>query len=288
MALLTRRSALAMLGALPVIPALAAEQPRTVKFGLTAVVVREELAFFERWAAYLQRRVKHPIVFVQRRSYREIMDLLETGEVDFAWICGYPYVRERSRGSVELLAVPVFNGEMLYRSYVIVNKSSTLRSVADLRGHVFAYSDPDSNSGYLAPRSRLAAHGATPDAFFRLTFFTYSHVGTIEAVARQMADGGAVDSYVWEYLSRSNSPLTAQTRIVEELGPFGFPPLVARPQGDREDIDLMRATLLDMHDDPEGRDLLAALKLDRFSQGSPTLYDGIAEMAEQLALKGRL
>jgi phosphonate transport system substrate-binding protein len=287
MALLSRRGALALLGALTVVPALADEQPRTIKFGLTAVVVREELAFFERWAAYLQRRVKHPIVFVQRRSYHEIMDLLETGEVDFAWICGYPYVRERGRGTIDLLAVPVFDGQMRYKSYVIVHKDSHIKTIADLKGHVFAYSDPDSNSGYLAPRSRLAARAATPDTFFRLTFFTYSHVGTIEAVARQMADGGAVDSYVWEYLKRSNSPLTEQTRIIEEIGPFGFPPLVARSQGDRDVAERMRATLLDMHDDPEGQDLLSALKLERFSRGGPALFDGIAEMAEDLASRGR-
>src|SRR5450756_1071334 len=123
----------------------AADKP--IRFGLTAAVVRDNLDLYERWAAYLGRKVVRPVELVQRRTYREAMEMLETGEHDFAWICSFPYAKFRDSKVFGLMAVPVFEGEPLYRSYVIVHKLSSQRTLADLEGRVFAYSDPDSNSG---------------------------------------------------------------------------------------------------------------------------------------------
>lgn len=57
----------------------------------------------------------------------------------------------RQAADLQLLAVPLFEGKPLYRSYLIVLASDTVtRSILDLRGKVFAFSDPDSNSGWPA------------------------------------------------------------------------------------------------------------------------------------------
>lgn len=271
---LTRRAALALLGSAPFVGAAAAED-RPVQFGLTAVVVRENLRFFDRWRQYLERRIGRPVRFVQRRSYREIMDLLETGEIDFAWICGYPFVRRRDPEFLELMAVPVYHGEPRYQSYVIVHRDSPAASLADLAGKVFAYSDPDSNSGYLQPRLMLMNAGLSPDGFFRLTFFTYNHAETVEAVANRVAEGGAVESYVWEFLTRTNPALAGRTRVIARSDKFGFPPLVGRLGVDAELRRRMRAAVLGMHEDVDGRALLAELALDAFAAGDSGLFDGI-------------
>lgn len=263
-------------------PALA-EIQRPVRFGLTAVVVRENLPFFKRWSTYLEARIGRPVEFVLRRTYREIMHLLETGDLDFAWICGFPYARRREPEYLELLAVPVFQGLPLYRSYIIVHRDALAGGLDDLRGRVFAFSDPDSNSGYLVPRAMLMERRLPPDKFFRLTFFTYNHAETIEAVADKFADAGAVDSYVWEYVSHSNPGLAGRTRVVARSQLFGFPPLVARRTTDRVLLQRMAEALHRMHEEPDGRDLLAELEIDRLIPGDPTLYDGIRQMADRLS-----
>ncbi|WP_413208318.1 PhnD/SsuA/transferrin family substrate-binding protein [Rhodospirillum sp. A1_3_36] len=159
---LTRRAAMALGGALCATVtakrtfALSGAAPPVARFGLTSVVVKENLAFFSDWAAYLERRLGRPVVFVQRRSYHEVMELLERGDVQFAWICGYPYSRPRSPEYLDLLAVPLWNGAPLYQSYIIGRADGDMASLEDLRGRIFAYSDPDSNSGYLVPRQLLA------------------------------------------------------------------------------------------------------------------------------------
>jgi phosphonate transport system substrate-binding protein len=258
----------------------AAEAP--VRFGLTAVVVREDLQLYDRWSSYLRKQIGRPVQFVQARSYREIMGLLEAGGLDFAWICGYPFVQQRDPETLELVAVPVFEGEPLYRSYIIVHRDSSIASLADLKGRVFAFSDPDSNSGYLVPQAMLAQSGHRPESFFRLSFFTYSHAETIEAVAEGLAEGGAVDSYIWEYLHKNRPDLTKRTRVIVRSGTFGFPPLVARLGLAPELRNSMSKALTGMTEDAEGRQLLAAFALDRFGQFPGSLFDPIRQMADSL------
>jgi phosphonate transport system substrate-binding protein len=258
----------------------AAETP--VRFGLTAVVVREDLQLYDRWSSYLRKHIGRPVQFVQARSYREIMSLLDAGVLDFAWICGYPFVQQRDPETLELLAVPVFEGAPLYRSYIIVHRDSSIASLTDLKGRVFAFSDPDSNSGYLVPQAMLAQSGHRPESFFRLSFFTYSHAETIEAVAEGIAEGGAVDSYIWEYLHKNRPDLTEKTRIIMRSATFGFPPLVARLGLAPELHDSMSKALIGMTEDAEGRQLLAAFALDRFGQFPASLFDPIRQMADSL------
>ena len=73
--------------------------------------------------------------------------------------------------------------------------------MADLAGSIFAYADPYSNTGYLAPRYEIRQIGRDPASFFRKTFFTWSHRKVIVAVTEGLADGGSIDSFVWDTLS---------------------------------------------------------------------------------------
>lgn len=248
-----------------------------VRIGLTPVFL-DDPTFLRDWRAYLEVQIGRPVRFVQRRSYREIVELIRKGELDFAWLCGYPYVRHRQ--ALRLLALPLFNAKPLYRSYLIVPAGDgTTNSMRDLRGRVFAYSDPDSNSGYLYPVYALIRLGEQPDRFFARSFFTWAHRKVVEAVASGLAQGGAVDGYVWDTLAKHQRALTAQTRVVDRSPEFGFPPFVARRSAADELSALMQRALLGMAEDPGGRALLARLNLDGFTAGQEALFDGIAAMA---------
>lgn len=277
---LSRRSLLAaaLLGSL-VGQARANEDSPPFRIGLTPVFLDDQVSFLNDWRTYLERRLHRPVRFVQRGSYRGIVDLLKQGQLDFAWLCGYPFVRYRDQ--MKLLAVPLYQGKPLYRSYLIVPAVDTAtRSVLDLRGRVFAYSDPDSNSGFLFTQYSLRRLNETPADFFGRTFYTWGHRKVVEAVAVGLAQGGAVDGYVWDTLARSHPELTGKTRIVERSPEFGFPPFVARASVAAADFIAMRGVLARMRDDPEGAALLLRLHLDGFEAGSPALFDGVEAMVQ--------
>ena len=254
-----------------------------VRIGLSPVFLDDQLAFLTTWRAYLQERIARPIQFVQRRTYREIIDLLLAQKLEFAWICGYPYVKYRPE--LQLVAVPLSNGQPTYHSYLIVPAGDGgTRSILDLRGKVFAFSDPDSNSGFLYPNYALFQLAERPDAFFGKTFFTWAHRNTVEAIAAGLAHGGAVDSYVWETLKLLRPQLTARTRVATVSPAFGHTPFVARRGIARGESTALQRALIEMRASGDGAALLAKLNLDGFVPGGDSLYDGIARM--MVAIRG--
>jgi len=263
------------------LPLRAEDHPPPIRVGMTPAFLHDQHAMLAEWKVYLEKQLKRPVIFVQRDSYRETMDMIQKEALDFAWLCDYPYL---SLGNeVRLLSVASFKGKPAYQSYLIVPASDTSsQSITDLEGKVFAYADPHSNTGYVVPRFLLKQAGKDANRFFRRTFFTWSHHKAIQAVASGLAQGAAIDSYVWETLKRVNPALVARTRIVWKSPDYGFPPIVAHRSVASRDFDAFQAALFGMHNDPAGRVLLAKLDLDRFVAGSPRLYDGVTEMMRAL------
>lgn len=253
-----------------------------IRFGLTAVVVTENLRFLDQWSQYLEEKTGYKVEFVLRKSYREVMDLLVSQDLDFAWICGYPYIQPRQPESLQLLTVPVYRGKPLYHSYIIVPYNSPADHFDDLNGKVFAYSDPDSNSGFLYPQTLMIEQGLNPLSFFRQTFFTFNHAETVQAVSEQVADGGAVDSYIWEYLAIFQPELTKKTKIINKSPKFGFPPIVSRTGVNTRVVQLMKETLENMNREPTGKGLLDHLKLDGFGHFPDSLFNDIRAMADKV------
>lgn len=252
-----------------------------VRFGLTPVFLESDLALLRALSDHMQAALGTPVELVKRRTYQEVVGLLLAGQLDAAWICGFPYVRHADRLSV--LAVPVHRGRPLYQSYLIADASLRVRSLADLRGGTHAFSDPDSNSGCLTTRWLLAGQHQSPGAFFRATFFTYGHRNVVRAVSSGLAESGSVDGYVWETMAETEPMLTSTTDVVARSEWQGFPPVCCLT-GARQSTAVrgIEATLLNMADSATGSEILRALRLDGFVPGNPGLYDGIRAMSDDL------
>jgi phosphonate transport system substrate-binding protein len=257
--------------------ALPAWSSQPVRIGLTPVFLDDRAGFLGRFRTYLEAALARPVTFVQRRSYADIVEQLLNGSLTAAWLCGYPFVRYRS--VMQLIAVPVYQGNPTYRSYIISGPTALdAKRFADLRGKVFAYSDPLSNSGFLFTQDQLRTLAQRDGTFFRKSFFTFAHQNVVAAVAAGLADAGSVDGYVWDSLQALNPSLTANTRIVLKSGPFGFPPFVSSKRIERGLQEKVRAAFVDMNRSEPGRELLRDLRLDSFVPGQPALFDGVAAM----------
>jgi phosphonate transport system substrate-binding protein len=254
-----------------------AKMQRTIRFGLTPAFVHDQHALMGEWRRYLESRLEATVEFLPRNSYRETMDLLHQSRLDFAWLCDYPFLYLKDL--VRLLAVPLNRGRPHYRAYLLVHADNPKpQGMADLKGAAFAYSDPYSNTGYLVPRYQIQQLGENPQAFFRKTFFTWSHRKAVEAVASGMAEGASMDSYVWDTLTRIKPELTSRTRIIAASPEYGFPPFAAHRSVSAEDFAAMQRVLLDMPKDAAGRRILEQLGLDGFIPGERRLYDGVVAM----------
>jgi ABC-type phosphate/phosphonate transport system substrate-binding protein len=259
---------------------LRASQP--LRLGITPVFLDNDATILAALQQALSSSLGADVQFQQRRTYEEVTGLLLEGSVDAAWLCGYPYLQHRDR--MQIVAVPIWNGQPLYQSYLIAHENDPAETLEDLRHGVHAFSDPDSNSGFLVTASDLAQMGERPEGFFSRAIFTYGHRNVVRAVADGLVRSGSVDGYVWESLAVVEPELVTRTRIVTRSEWLGFPPFCAlADDGDDPHVQNLRDALIALQNTEAGRVALRALLLDGMTQGGPELFDGIARRMNSLA-----
>ena len=281
------------------------DSPMTVDFGKTIPVARpgeassdrpslrvavgamispkETFVYYRQLLDYLASNLGREVQLVQRKTYREVNELIGKGQIDLAFVCSGPYVSGKEQYGLRLLATPEVQGSHFYHSYLIVSKESPFQSLEDLKGRVFAFTDPDSLTGRLVPTFWLAEMHERPETFFAKVIYTYSHDNSILAVSKGLVDGAAVDGLVWEYYQHKNPLWTSGTRVIKKSEPYGIPPVVVSNAIPMELKGQIQHLLLSMHQDAAGRKILQELMIDRFLAPQEEWYDTVRQVERKLS-----
>lgn len=245
---------------------------------------------YEGLTAWLARRLGEPAELLAGVTWTERLRMLDAGRVHVGFICGLPYSHRVDR--VELLCAPVmahrrYGGRPVYFTDVIVRRDSPFTTFADLRGQSYAFNDEGSNSGYVVPRDHLLSLGETGGYFGKVTA-SGSHQQSIARVLSGEVDASGIDSTVLELEAAQRAEIGPRLRVVESIGPGPIPPVVVarglpEPQKTR-----LRDAFLAMHEDPDGRAVLAAGLLARFVPVRDADYDPIRAMVRRAEAAGFL
>lgn len=238
----------------------------------------ETLTYYQELLAYIGQELGSQVTLILKPTYAEVNDIIKGQRADLGFVCSLAYVKGKQDFGMELLVVPQMYGETVYYSYLIVPEDSNAKSLADLEGASFAFTDPMSNSGHLAPTYQLSLLNKVPVSFFREYDFTYSHDNSILAVADKLIDAAAVDSLVYDQSVANNPELASKIKVITSWGPFGIPPVVVSPTLEPELKQQLRTLFLELHNSETGTTILANLAIDRFLVASDGIYDSIREM----------
>jgi phosphonate transport system substrate-binding protein len=256
---------------------------RTLKVAVSPILSpRETYHSYEDLFRYVSDKTGIPIEFHQRRTYQEINRMLEAGQLDFAFICSGAYVELDKEKGTGILAVPECNGSRFYKSYIIINESSSAREFDDLQDASFAFTDPMSNSGYLYVRHRLQQKGENPESFFGSTIYTYGHDLSIQMVRRGIVEAAGVSNMVFEYLNAKDPERVSNIRVLEVSEDFGMPPVVYSKRMSTELREEIRRLFMQMHMDTSASTILNDLLIDRFHPGNDDEYNSIRLMQQQI------
>jgi phosphonate transport system substrate-binding protein len=164
--------------------------------------------------------------------YHRLLELLDRGEVDLAWLPPILAMKAMGRIGVIALALPIRRGTGVYSSALFAREGSPVRGLADLSGLRAAWVDRESASGYLVLRAHLRSLGVDLNQAFSSDHF----YGTHDAVTRAVLDGEADVGATFLHpepapgagaQARSAGWGDARVQIITEAGPIPSDILVA-------------------------------------------------------------
>lgn len=266
-----------------------AKNGRPLRFAVATMISAEPT--FATYRLLVQRICKDVglrEVFVLRPSYAQVRLALERGELDVAFVCTGTYTRAVFGGRIKMLVQPELEEGLDYRSVFLVPARSKVKKLADLRGTVMAFTDPESNTGCFVPTVTLAQRGWRPETFFKKITFTGSHDRSIEAVTRGLVDVASVDSLVWESAKQQDPSLAGRVKVMWQSEAFGPPPIVVPRSLDPELEASLRRAFLALDKDEEGRKILAPIGIKRFVMPRPQDYETAIGFYRRFAEQERL
>jgi phosphonate transport system substrate-binding protein len=212
--MLTRRKALfgmltGMGMALIGVPVVRADDWRkkfsTLNFGVVSSENEaDRIARYKKLVAYMEQRLRVSIKMHQATDYAGTIEALKARKLEFARFGPAAYAQAWliTGGKVEPIVVEMdSDGLTGFHSVVVVKSESPYQSLADLKGKAFAFADPNSTSGYVAPLFFLREDKIDPETFFGRTGFSGSHENSIIAILNGTYDAAAT---WWNNEERNN------------------------------------------------------------------------------------
>lgn len=157
-------------------PRTGAPSIKELSFGVSSAEnERDAVARFEPFAGYLTRKLGVPVHVLWSSDYAAVIQALKSNRIQFARIgaANYALGRKVMGDRIEPVGTDqAEDGSTGYYSVVVVRADSPYHSLADLRGKILAWADPNSGSGYAVPLYYMKKQGIDPATFFSNTPFS--------------------------------------------------------------------------------------------------------------------
>jgi phosphonate transport system substrate-binding protein len=245
-----------------------------------------QLERYEPLGDYLGEKLNYAVTFRIVPDYAGVIDQLQSGEVDGAFLGSLVYVMAHERVGVVPIARPEsFDGSSMYHGVIIVRKDSGIDGIARMRGATFAFVDRTTTAGYLLPLNFLKEAGvADPRQFLSEVYFAGTHENAVYDVLERRADVGASKNTVYARLASVDPRVAAELTILDRSPDVPENALALHPSLDEMSREQIRRVLLNMHNDPGGEAFLRWFGARRFVPTSHEEYAPVYRYAARLGL----
>jgi phosphonate transport system substrate-binding protein len=124
-------------------------------------------------------------------DFAAVREAMGANKAQIGWLNTFNYVLAHEKYGINVALVTQRFGATTYKGQIIVRADSGITTLADLKGKVMCWVDPNSTSGYIIPRIMLAANGINPDTDFSKTVEAGSHNNVVIQVYNGDCDAGA-------------------------------------------------------------------------------------------------
>jgi phosphonate transport system substrate-binding protein len=237
-------------------------------------------------AKYLTMKLGIPVELKPLSNYGRMYEKMRDGEIDAGFFGSFVYALSRARLGIEPIARPqATNGISAYSGVTFARKNSSLKTAEDFRGKTIALVDPATTAGYLAQKHYLQSLGVDLDKEMKILWMG-SHDEVISAVLQHQAALGGVKSSMLQRMRRDNKAFEATIEILDERPKHLVPENTLAVRHDLNPVLTMKLkhTLLTMHRDDVGRDVLARFGATRFLETRDSDYRSLYKLIDHLKI----
>lgn len=244
------------------------------------------------FSKYYQEKTGLKVKTFIATDYTALIEALRSGQIDFAWLPPFSFIKAEEVAGAEVLLKAVRRGKAVYYSAIITRADKNFKSIEDLRGKSMAWVDPSSVSGHIFPKANLMKRkGLDPDKFFGKQVFSGAHDALVLSVLNGTVDAGATycngplgEDGAWnQYLTAADAK---KVRILFVTDPITGDTMATSKKFLREHktiVDKTVAMLKEMGNTEEGKKILKALyRIDAMVPTTSKEYDAVREAAKAL------
>ena len=182
-------------------PALAANDcpaGGTIRFGVEPYKSNAILLpIYNKIGALISQQVGCPVQIYVATSYNAEIEAMRAGKLELGQFGPLGYVLAHQVADAQAVAtVADANGKpSTYTASIATWPGSGITTLAQVKGHTFAYSDPASTSGHLFPAYALESAGIDPNKGV-IPMFSGSHTASYETLLNHKVQAGEMNSQV--------------------------------------------------------------------------------------------
>jgi phosphonate transport system substrate-binding protein len=234
---------------------------------------------------YLKAKTGMDVQFTPVTDYAAVVEGLATKKIDLAWLGGFTFVQARLRTDGQAVPIVQRAEDEKFTSRFIVPIDSPIKTVAELKGHTFAFGAPSSTSGSLMPRYFLQQQGIDAGKDFKTVAFSGAHDATVAFVASGRAEAGVLNASVMDKLVEAHNPNAAKVRVLATTPTFYDYNWTVRPGLDPAIVKKLTDAFLALDPArPADKDILDLQRASKFIPTKASNYDGIESAGRSAGL----
>jgi phosphonate transport system substrate-binding protein len=275
------------------------QYPR-LRFGVQSVETQAaSLTRYKGFEEYVKKKLGVELKLFLASDYAGVIQAMGAKQIEIMDMgaSGYAAAWVESNGGVEPLVVPTnSDGTIGYYAVAFVRADSPYRSLADLKGKIWAWAEPNSSSGYLFPLVGLRKAGIEPDKHFGKVVFSGGHEQSIIGVLDKSYDGAVTWTDDVKKHSRGGLHMMLERKLLkkEDIRIIWVSDLIPNPViAVRSDLpkDMkadLKAMFLGLHkDDPKVFKEVARGESQGYKEVQHSAYQIAVDLRQQLAKERR-
>lgn len=247
----------------------------------------EQKERFRLLGEYLSRQTGVTVQFTLLSRYGNIIDSFTSEKMDGAFFGSFTGALAIQKLGVVPIARPVNpDNTSSYQGYLFVRKDSGIKNAAGMKGKRMAFVEKATTAGYVFPLAWLREQGigAGERHFSDESFFAGSHDAAIVAVLDRKADVGAAKHSMYDRVRKKDPRVESELVILATSPWVPSNGLCVRKGLDAALQKKLKAALLDLERDPQGKSVLEKFGALRFIETTAKDYQPVLDMARKAGI----